>query len=179
MADPMSAPEGGDRYVAASVAAHLTGVPVRTLRRWAASGQVAAIGGHRGRLYDLEAVQILANMRPEGGQEAATTRPETATPRPAANGRPQGGHETAILEDEAGHLAAIVREQQQTILELSGRVGWLQAQLQARDDQIKLLTAGPEPDLTANLREGAPAPRIRRPGWQFWPWKRRQAPTGG
>jgi hypothetical protein len=59
-------------------------------------------------------------------------------------------------------------------LEMAGRLGFLQAQLQAKDEQIKALMAPKEPDPPP----AAPAPRwpeepalvepARRTWWRFW-----------
>jgi DNA-binding transcriptional MerR regulator len=54
----MSDPE----YVAIEVAGQLTGVPARTLRRWAEAGKVPVVAGQRKRLIRLEDVRRLAAM---------------------------------------------------------------------------------------------------------------------
>src|SRR5215210_1791393 len=62
----MSEPE----YVAIEVAGRLTGVPARTLRRWAEAGKVPVVAGQRKRLVRLEDVRRLAAMtghQPENG----------------------------------------------------------------------------------------------------------------
>ena len=54
----MSDPE----YVAIEVAGRLTGVPARTLRRWAEAGKVPVVAGQWKRLVRLEDVRRLAAM---------------------------------------------------------------------------------------------------------------------
>src|SRR3954470_14794557 len=54
----MSEPE----YVAIEVAGRLTGVPARTLRRWAEAGKVPVVAGRRKRLVRLDDVRRLAAM---------------------------------------------------------------------------------------------------------------------
>jgi DNA-binding transcriptional MerR regulator len=54
----MSDPE----YVAIEVAGRLTGVPARTLRRWAEAGKVPVVAGQRKRLVRLDDVHRLAAM---------------------------------------------------------------------------------------------------------------------
>jgi DNA-binding transcriptional MerR regulator len=62
----MSEPE----YVAIEDAGRLTGVPARTLRRWAEAGKVPVVAGQRKRLVRLEDVRRLAAMT--GHQPVAT-----------------------------------------------------------------------------------------------------------
>jgi hypothetical protein len=54
----MSEPE----YVAIEVAGRLTGVPARTLRRWAEAGKEPVVAGQRKRLVRLDDVRRLAAM---------------------------------------------------------------------------------------------------------------------
>jgi hypothetical protein len=60
-------------YVAISYAGHVTGVPARTLRRWAEAGKVPVVAGHRKRLVRLEDVQRLAAMTGHQPARAAMT----------------------------------------------------------------------------------------------------------
>jgi hypothetical protein len=53
-------------YVAIEYAGQVTGVPARTLRRWAEAGKVPVIAGQRGRLIRLEDVRKLATMTGHG-----------------------------------------------------------------------------------------------------------------
>src|SRR5829696_8895939 len=80
----MSDPE----YVAIEYAGRVTGVPARTLRRWAEAGKVPVAAGQRKRLVRLEDVRRMAIMT--GHQ------PDTAE----MAGTSAGGH--------AGHVAADV-----------------------------------------------------------------------
>ena len=80
----MSDPE----YVAIEYAGRVTGVPARTLRRWAEAGKVPVIAGQRKRLVRLEDVRRMAIMtghQPDNAEMA---------------GASAGGH--------AGHVAADV-----------------------------------------------------------------------
>jgi DNA-binding transcriptional MerR regulator len=61
----MSEPE----YVAIEYAGRVTGVPARTLRRWAETGKIPVVAGQRKRLVRLDDVQRLAAMT--GHTEAA------------------------------------------------------------------------------------------------------------
>src|SRR5215210_5544801 len=54
----MSEPE----YVAIEVAGQVTGVPARTLRRWAEAGKVPVMAGQRKRLVRLDDVRRLATL---------------------------------------------------------------------------------------------------------------------
>ena len=49
-------------YVAIEYAGQLTGIPARTLRRWAEAGKVPVVAGQRGRLVRLDDVRKLAAM---------------------------------------------------------------------------------------------------------------------
>jgi hypothetical protein len=57
-------------YVAIEDAGRVTGVPARTLRRWAEAGKVPVVAGQRKRLVRLEDVRRLAAMT---GHQPATT----------------------------------------------------------------------------------------------------------
>ena len=103
--------------------------------------------------------------------DAGPDTPHAALPRHAANG-------TAAALDaprqEAPHLAALVDKLTQQNLELAGRLGFYQAQLQQAQEQIKALQApkepiAPPPPAGAIFRPlpADPAPP-RRPWWRFW-----------
>ena len=188
-----------DRYVTVSVAAYLTGIPERTLRRWAASGQIPAMSGQRGRLVDVDAVRRLAAMDGYPATSAAADGPSVATMRPV----PEDGHETTangreladggqVLAEGLGELISLLREKDQTILELAGRTGWLQAKLQEAEgrmqdleQELRLLKAPtaaaadmPADQVPAETTNHPTEPengpdlasytRRSRPWWHFW-----------
>lgn len=64
----------------------------------------------------------------------------------------------------------LVRDQQQTIMELSGRVGFLQAELGQARERILVLEAPKEEPVAvepAPAASAAPAPAVK-PWWRFW-----------
>jgi excisionase family DNA binding protein len=135
-------------------AAAVAGVPERTLRRWVTSGQLPAI--RRGRWYRIRP-EDLAAIGVTNGQE----RPE-----PSAT----GAAGAAMAEGMAEHLAELVRlveKLTQQNMELAGRVGFYQAQVQ----QLRAALEAPrsaEVDPGSTTRsEAAPEPATR-PWWRFW-----------
>jgi hypothetical protein len=102
-------------------------------------------------------VRALADARPIAATEAAELRPPAAT-----NGqRAAGGHNAATTAAiDLAPLAEQIDKQQQTIMELAGRVGWLQAKNAEIEDKVKPLTAGEAPTPT----EPARRPRSARGG---------------
>ena len=91
----MSEPE----YVAIEYAGQLTGVPARTLRRWAAAGRVPVIAGQRKRLVRLEDVRRLAAMTGH--------RPDAADLTGAYAGQPTGHVADAVADDNMSPPAAV------------------------------------------------------------------------
>lgn len=81
---------------------------------------------------------------------------------------------TALDPAATDRLIDLVKEQQQTIMELAGRVGFYQAQVQAMQERIALLTAPiapPAPEDDAGGADLPPAPEPppaspRRPWWR-------------
>jgi hypothetical protein len=153
-------------YVAASVAARLTGVPVRTIRHWVSGGKMAAIADPRGKLVGLAAVRASAASHGNTASEAALP--------PAADGNhaAESGHD-GQMPDPAGALPGIVElvgRLHAENPELAGRCGFYQAEnreLRARvaalAGEVKLLTARtPEP------AEAELAVPPKRPRWAFW-----------
>ena len=59
--------------------------------------------------------------------------------------------------EDFGELVALLRDQQQTIMELSGRCGWLQAENQRLQEEVRLLKAPTGAECSS-----------RRPWWRFW-----------
>ena len=156
------------QYVTIAVASYLTGVPGRTLRRWIARGQIPTVANSGGRLVDIDAVRRMAVASGHmdqplvtGGHSMVADGQGVATGWSVANSRPDTDHDPAI-----GDLATLIERQQQTIMELSGRCGFyqseiqhLQAQLQAAEQEIRLLKAPDSPiGETPDVNHGSQAP---------------------
>jgi hypothetical protein len=102
------------------------------------------------------------------------------------NGRTASTPQPATADQGVVRLADLLEEAQRDIrrlnderAELYGRLGFLQAQLQAKDEQLKALMAPAEPEPAAANSDGTavPAPRWPeepaepdppRPWWRFW-----------
>ena len=178
-----------DRFVPASVAAHLSGVDPRTIRRWASSGQIPVIPSARGRLVDLVAVLRLAGIAdPITVMTADIARIVEDPPDPVR----EDARDVSVAGSDAvpciGELVRHIAGLEQTIIELSGRCGWLQAQLEAATNRIRELEA-PKPHISAasdqvddqapsetgnrsapeqNGPDSASYERQSRPWWQRW-----------
>ena len=164
-----------DRFVPASVAAHLSGVDPRTIRRWAARGQIPVKPSPRGRLVDLVAVRRLAGVLSGIADSLADTHVTITriVADPADSADPMADHADPILEGDHDLSAsgsasdprdptaeAFIRhiaQLEQTILELSGRLGWMSKELElererSRDleQQVKLLSAPTIKDLKSD-----------------------------
>ena len=160
--------------------AELHGISERTVRRRIQRGQLRAImvAGPYGPEY-----QIVEGVSTDNGKAADEPPLTSRLPSPAAD-------ETDSLDtsgtwpDTLDSFLALVRDQQQTILELSGRCGWLQAQLEVATSRIRELEAPKAAPAESADQAGSettkhPAPsangaRIesecppRRPWWRFW-----------
>ena len=108
----MSAPE----YVAFEVAGRLTGVPARTLRRWAETGKVPVMAGQRKRLVRLDDVRRLAAMT--GHQ------PDTDDMTGAYAGQATGHMAESVAGDNMPSAGAIAPTPQAYLEEI--RDEWLQ-----------------------------------------------------
>ena len=186
-------------HVPVSTAARLVGVNERTIRRWISAGRLpdmpGQVGGQRVRLVDLATVRLLAEASDIGpaplpDQARVPARsPDVpgADDRTAPDGAGQESDVSGIPE-----LVALVREQQQTILELAGRTGWLQAKLQEAEgrmqdleQELRLLKAPTaaaadmpadqvpaettnHPTEPENGPDSASYTRRSRPWWHFW-----------
>jgi excisionase family DNA binding protein len=142
--------------LSAKEAAVAAGVSERTVRRWLASGHLKA--AKRGRSFAISPEALAAISGHDTGHDG----------QPADNGQRPGrtaddsGHAPGVAE-----LAALVREQQRTIIELSGQVGYFQAriqQLQAALEAPKVEQTTPGPSAAV---EAATEPRAR-PWWRRW-----------
>jgi hypothetical protein len=164
-------------HVPISVAARIAGVHERTIRRWIAAGVLAdspgRSGGHRARLVDVEAVRQLAAglHEPDTGGLDSRTDPD----------RPPREPDTSVAD-----FLAVIERQQQTIMELAGRLGFYQARVQSLEEEVKMLSAPAENETRVTFTDqppaGTPQPTpepasapVRaserppsRPWWQFW-----------
>ena len=119
-----------------AAAARLAGVSERTMRRWAASGQVRTVGRGHARRIPASEVVVISDSR---GRVEADNRMATA-----------------VMAEEAGHLAALVRELQARVTELAGAAGMWQARALMLEERVRALEAphshdAPESPVDANL----------------------------
>jgi excisionase family DNA binding protein len=159
-------------HLSARAAAERCGVSERTLRRWIASGRLPAKkdgGSFRVAAVDLEMLTEHRNSHAaaQSGQAAAPVNGAAANGAASAADMPQ--RDAAIQT-----LIAEVRRLNDERAELYGRLGYMQAQLAAKDEQIKALQAPKEP-ITPPPPAGVifkPLPTEpdppRRPWWRFW-----------
>jgi hypothetical protein len=178
----MSEPE----YVAIEYAGRVTGVPARTLRRWAEAGKVPVVAGQRKRLVRLDNVRRLAI--------ATGHRPDPREMSGASAGQPSGRVATAVADDNVLPVAGATPE---AYLE-EVRDRWLQplinqlkeaertiGRLEHERDQLREeLTAAhataadaPVTQMQAPVSDVAPAgaPETSQPAWRRL-WRRM---TGG
>ena len=161
--------------VSVTQAAHLTGVGERRIRRWIAAGRLPAVTSQQGKLVDVGTVRQLASdtVRPAVGQSDTHNSPRQT----ASDSVSDGLTELVALLRERDEL---LREQQRTIMELSGRVGFLQAENLHLKEQVVLLSAPPSEPTSQVISEidnhpTAPengavrgAEKGARPWWAFW-----------
>ncbi len=136
-----------DRFVPASVAAHLSGVDPRTIRRWSAQGTVPSQPSSRGRLVDLAAVQRMAGnigTFTDSGADLFADEPrihaDTADPIREPDrelSAPGSAIDPAAIEPFIQHIKSL----EQQVLELAGRAGFYQARAQSLEERIALLEA--------------------------------------
>jgi hypothetical protein len=76
----------------------------------------------------------------------------------------------AVQTPEALELIRLVERQQQTILELTGRVGYLQAELAQTREQLALIPPAEPPEVapSATPEPEAPPEPAQRAWWRFW-----------
>lgn len=113
-----------DELVSVTVAADMSGVSDRTVRRWVAAGQVPAVSAPGGRLVRLVDVTTyaaqVAQQRTSGGQVSA--------------GRPLSVEVSGRPADTAGQVsAAIVADLVATIQRQAEEIGVLRERLRALD----------------------------------------------
>lgn len=165
---------GTERYLSAREAADYCGCSERAVRKWIAQGKLVAI--KRGGTFRIATADLEPFRRNPGRNAAEQTAPsERSADR---NGTEQAERsDRSADQGAAAELGRLVRDQQQTIMELAGRVGFLQSELQATQEQLRALQAGtvaPDSDgagqqaasSAEGLSEGTQAPPRR---W-WWPW---------
>jgi len=146
-------------------AATLAGVSVRTMRRWATSGQVRTVGrGHKRRIVASE----LAATNGQPDRSPADKRPPEAA--------------TVAGAIEAAHLADLVRELQSRVADLAASAGMWQVRAEVLGHQLEQargeLRALKEP-APQEPREGAlegrraaqapdPSTETSTPWWRRW-----------
>jgi excisionase family DNA binding protein len=143
-------------FLSVREAAVMAGVSERTIRRWLRSGQVRAV--KRGGSYRIRP-NALTVMVGQDGTEPTDTGSDTS----ASNGLDTS--DTADMASSGvAELTRLVREQQATIMELAGRVGYFQAEnAQLRERLALMAPAAPEPTVvTEAAREPATRPWWRR-----------------
>ena len=140
-----------DRWVTVSQAALTVGVSERRIRRWIATGRLPARDGDGRRLVSLAAVRRMTDT----DRQPAVTVIDTATVADGHAGRADG------QPSELTQALAFIERQQQIILELSGRCGFLQARVQELERENLLLKA-PVPR-SETLASKTAAPSISKP----------------
>lgn len=169
------------RTVTLAQAAQLLGVSVPTVRRRVKQGSLPArkVDGPNGPEYRV--------LLEQGAQHPTVVNGAVAHPVNGHRAQRQGGRRDHPDERvDLSSLTALVDKLTQQNLEMAGRLGFLQAQLQAKDEQIRALTAPREPEAEevaerAELVETIKAKLIGmdearldvtvrppRPWWKFW-----------
>ena len=191
VAAPTAHPNGhGDRYPTVTLAeyAALTGQSVRTVREKARHGLIPAelVKGRHGFEYR---VRHPDSTLPEGCAQPNNTPPagfQHADSQPSDTVTAEYGYPSSQGAEGIDSLVTLVRDLNQQVMELSGRLGWMSKELQlererSRDleQQVKQLAAAPaEPTNQAPLemanRSAEPAnghdsafyERESRPWWR-------------
>ena len=144
-------------YVSAAEAARLTGVSERTVRRWAASGQVRSV--KRGHGYRIALSEVAAMVGQADGLGA------DSDPAMADSAAMTGVAAAAAIE--AGHLAALVRELQDKLTQQAATTAMWQTRadvlaLQLEDARAQLAlsapTDAPQSHTAPNLTTQGPEP---------------------
>jgi excisionase family DNA binding protein len=151
-------------HLSARGAAAYCGVDDRTVRGWLASGRIAAektAGGYRIPRDQLEP------FRRGGPHPTADHTAETAEDR--GEGAAVGcGAWDGLLARELEEQRRMIERQQQTIMELSGQVGYFQAQLEQARDTIRALES-PKVEVLTQSVPAAVEPSVEptaRPWWR-------------
>jgi hypothetical protein len=172
----------GGAWVTLAEAAASLGCSVDTVRRRVRTGALHAEQRQTGRgpvwYVELAPWAGLLSMNGSAAQQGALHAEQAAE-------HAQQRAEQPLENPAALELVRLIRDQQQQILELAGRVGFLQSQVQQRDELIRALQApqGIAANVADSAQEGpqaAPPPEVvsqdvavptpRRPWWRFWTW---------
>jgi hypothetical protein len=161
-----SAPIDQDGYSVAEAAEHF-GVTPRAVRRYIERGQLAAkrlrtAKGIEWRITSLDlrrppadSTNHAEDLRDESGDDRGQPQMAEDLPEPAQESASPSPQENAPLLRALEMIAERDRriaELEEVRFQLAGQIGFYQAQLQAAQEEIKLLGA----------------PRPRRPWWAFW-----------
>jgi excisionase family DNA binding protein len=131
----------------------------KTVRRWIASGRLRAV--RRGRVYRIDPSDLAPFMEQDGTEDGEHSGP-SGQDAPGAPGIP--GMERPEVSGLIEALRLVEKLQQQN-LELAGRVGFYQAQVEQLRQQLALAApASPEPTPDAAATSAA----ATRPWWRFW-----------
>jgi DNA-binding transcriptional MerR regulator len=168
----MSDPE----YVAIEVAGRLTGVPARTLRRWAEAGKVPVVAGQRKRLVRLDDVRRLAAMTGHQsdtddltgayagqatghmtGGVAGDNMPSPGAVSPAARSQLE-----AIRDEWLQPLIDQLREAERTIGRLEAERDALRSELTAAQTMPQERAASPRSDENPTVVSDSLISRLRR-----------------
>ena len=123
-----------DLWVTVSQAALTVGVSERRIRRWVAAGRLPAKDGDGVRLVALSAVRqmTVSDRRPTVMVTDATVITDGPDRRDDRHvGQPDG------QPSELGQALTLIERQQQTILELAGRCGFYQSEIQHLHAQLE------------------------------------------
>ena len=164
------------QYVTVAMAAELTGIPARTLRRWSRDGQLPAVAASGGKLVALDDVERIVTMkRPDHGhhEPTATMAEPVATAMTTAT-RPLAEQQLATLRDGlvaplvelTEKLTTAIAEQAETI----GRVTAERDQAQRDRDalQVRLSTLEAAYVEVSQSQPDAPQTQPQRARWAFW-----------
>ncbi len=168
--DSSPCPHGQGLFLTIPEYAIRTGQSKKTVRRKIQQGLLHAVlaDGPYGPEYRIRCDGQPPSPKPttEPTHEARTqTLPMDTDPTHAVSGPSLDG------------LIALVREQQHTIMELSGRLGFYQAKLQDAEEEIQMLRAPAQPPASemanhpTHIENGADSGAQQvsaRPWWQFW-----------
>jgi hypothetical protein len=175
-------PDHGDRALpglSLQDAAAALGISITTLRRHVKRGRVHAerIATPSGFVYR---VLLDPTIHPSSHADDSAIRPPTRadshvdSPRdvaPADAGDAMTGSVREFLEPVLAELAEtrrLVERQQQTIMELSGRVGYYQGQIEALQKQLALQAPQPETVGRQAFSVSEPEPETEEPPRGWW-----------
>jgi len=154
-------------FLSAEDAAAVCGVSPKTVRRWVKSGKLTA--AKRGRSFRIAAEAIQPFIGQDIAQVADTQDTGQGT-QPIADSAHTG---QAI---DVARLLDMLNERDRTVMELAGRVGYLQSELHQAREQLALMApkeehrASPVEAVASeptSESETVPVPTVK-PWWRFW-----------